>query len=666
MQLTFIGSSMTKRNKSCESEVMLTMQRKELLKKSAIRHAEYHGMVEVQDALYADSANKKIFTDLISIIGSDANIKMAYRNLKSNKGSNTPGVDGKTFKDLAEMSEEALVRCVRDKILNYQPKAVRRVYIPKPNGKMRPLGIPTVIDRIVQQSVLQVMEPICEAKFYRHSYGFRPNRSTKNAVAVCYKLAQVDGFHYVVDVDIKGFFDNVDHGKLLKQIWTLGIRDKRLISLIGKMLKAPIEENGVRTVPDKGTPQGGVLSPLLANIVLNELDWWIASQWEEMPAKHPLQSDIYMNKNGTPNKGNLYKKLRQSRLKECHIVRYADDFKIFCKSYSDAVKLKHAVEQWLMDRLKLETSPDKSRITNLTKGYSDFLGIKFKLYKKGKKWSIKSHMTDKAINSQQAKLKNAMAQACKSHESEQSQHDDLIRYNQAVIGMHQYYNMATMINADVHRLFPSIDITMKTRLNSRADLSKERPPTLKGAMDEYFYQKYGESKQVRYINGMIVVPVAYCRTQNPMFFQVDTNRYTPQGRERIHRMLAKSKYGETLLKLSRDNDTKHSIEFCDNRLSRFVASKGKCELSKVSLAFEDVECIYLNPPSQGGTDEYANLRIVHKDIKRLIYSTDVKIIKSLIDLFDCRAPAKIAKLNKWRAKAGLEAVNLITINQTLK
>lgn len=154
--------------------------------------------------------------------------------------------------------------------------------------------------------------------------------------------------------------------------------------------------------------------------------------------------------------------------------------------------------------------------------------------------------------------------------------------------------------------------------------------------------------------------------RSAVFFQVDTNRYTPQGRERIHRMLAKSKYGETLLKLSRDNDTKHSIEFCDNRLSRFVASKGKCELSKVSLAFEDVECIYLNPPSQGGTDEYANLRIVHKDIKRLIYSTDVKIIKSLIDLFDCRAPAKIAKLNKWRAKAGLEAVNLITINQTLK
>ena len=110
------------------------MQRKELLKRSSIRYAEYYGMVEVQDALYKDSADGKIFTKLIEVISSDANIKMAYRNLKTNDGSGTPGVDGRTFDDLAVMSEESLVRCVQDKIQNYQPKAVRRVYIPKPNG----------------------------------------------------------------------------------------------------------------------------------------------------------------------------------------------------------------------------------------------------------------------------------------------------------------------------------------------------------------------------------------------------------------------------------------------------------------------------------------------------------------------------------------------------
>ena len=636
-----------------------------------LRHAEYYGMQGTFDELYQKSQNGEVFENLMDLILSRDNILLAYRNIKANKGSYTAGTDKKNITDIGSQTPDDVVKRVRFIVTGsehgYRPKPVRRKDIPKPNGKTRPLGIPCIWDRLIQQCIKQIMEPICEAKFCNNSYGFRPNRSVEHAINRTYTMLQMMNLHYVIEFDIKGFFDNVNHSKLIRQIWSLGIHDKTLIFIIKRILTAPIKMPDNTTVlPNKGTPQGGIISPLLANIVLNELDWWIASQWEEMPAKHPLKSDIYMNKNGTPNKGNLYKKLRQSRLKECHIVRYADDFKIFCRSYSDASKLKHAVEQWLMDRLKLETSPDKSRITNLTKGYSDFLGIKFKLYKKGKKWSIKSHMTDKAINSQRVKLKNAMAQACKSHESEQSQHDDLIRYNQAVIGMHQYYNMATMINADVHRLFPSIDITMKTRLNSRADLSKEKPPTLKGAMDEYFYQKYGESKQVRYINGMIVVPVAYCRTQNPMFYRVDTNRYTPQGRERIHRMLAKSEYGETLLKLSRDNDTNHSIEFCDNRLSRFVASKGKCELSKVSLAFEDVECIYLNPPSQGGTDEYANLRIVHKDIKSLIYSNDVKIIKSLIDLFDCRAPAKIAKLNKWRAKAGLEAINLITINQTLK
>ena len=118
---------------------------------------------------------------------------MAYRNLKGNDGSNTPGVDGMTFENLCGISEMELIAKVKGKILNYQPKAVRRVYIPKPNGKKRPLGIPTVIDRIVQQSVLQILEPICEAKFYDKSYGFRPNRNTKNAVAMCYKYAQRDG-----------------------------------------------------------------------------------------------------------------------------------------------------------------------------------------------------------------------------------------------------------------------------------------------------------------------------------------------------------------------------------------------------------------------------------------------------------------------------------------
>ena len=145
---------------------------------------------------------------------------------------------------------------------------------------------------------------------------------------------QLSHLHYVVDIDIKGFFDNVSHGKLLKQLWTLGICDKKLISIISAMLKAEVAGIGF---PEKGTPQGGIISPLLSNIVLNELDWWLASQWENIPTQYPFKQTP--NRNGSPNHGNKYASLRRSGLKEITCVRYADDFKIFTSSYPNAVKL---------------------------------------------------------------------------------------------------------------------------------------------------------------------------------------------------------------------------------------------------------------------------------------------------------------------------------------
>ncbi len=267
-------------------------------KKSKLRHAEYYDMQKTFDSLYADSKSGEVFGHLMDIISAPNNIKLAFRNIKGNDGSHTAGTDGRTIESLAVMSEDKFVKLIQKQFRRYEPKAVKRVEIPKPNGKMRPLGIPCIIDRIVQQCILQVMEPICEAKFYEHSYGFRPCRSAENAISYAYGLAQRNELHYVVDVDVKGFFDNVDHRKLLKQIWTLGIRDTKLIQIIKAMLKAPIEmPDGETVLPSKGTPQGGILSPLLANIVLNELDWWIASQWDEMVRhmKHPCKVTYYPN-----------------------------------------------------------------------------------------------------------------------------------------------------------------------------------------------------------------------------------------------------------------------------------------------------------------------------------------------------------------------------------
>ena len=196
-------------------------------KRIKIRNSEYYDLTFTFDKLYSDSKNGKKFNKLMEIITSENNIELAYRNIKSNTGSETSGVDNKTIKDISKISREKFIKIVKEKFSFYKPKPVRRVEIPKQNGKLRPLGIPTIWDRIIQQCILQVLEPICEAKFHERNNGFRPNRSVENAMAQCYKMINQQNLYYVVDIDIKGFFDNVNHSKLKKQLWSMGIQDKK-------------------------------------------------------------------------------------------------------------------------------------------------------------------------------------------------------------------------------------------------------------------------------------------------------------------------------------------------------------------------------------------------------------------------------------------------------
>ena len=227
--------------------------------------------------------------------------------------------------------------------------------------------------------------------------------------------------------------------------------------------------------------------------------------------------------------------------------------------------------------------------------------------------------------------------------------------------MHQYYSMATMICEDVHKLFSSLDAVLK-HADRHNDITKDKPEKLSGAMDEYFYEQYKGSKQIRYINGIIIVPVAYARHKNPMCHSPSVNRYTESGRETIHKMLRSTAYAEVLDELSKTEVVGESIEFCDNRLSRFVACQGKCELSKTQLLLEEVACIRLIPKCDGGTDMYSNLRIVHKDVVTLRDTEDLDTMKNIIERLGCVKSAQIQKINKWRAKIGRTPISLGKLN----
>ncbi|HFK1429643.1 MULTISPECIES: group II intron reverse transcriptase/maturase [Bacillus cereus group] len=607
------------------------------LKRQTLRNNEYYNTQETFDRLYERSLAGNTFKKLLKYIADDNNIRLAYRNIKRNKGSLTRGTDYKTMKYWSNADSEVYIDYVKSRLNNYVPQSVRRVMIPKSNGKLRPLGIPTIGDRLVQQCIKQVMEPIVEAKLHKHNYGFRPNRSTKHALAKLYHAINISRLYYIVDIDIKGFFDNVNHAKLLKQLWTLGIRDKNLLCILSKMLRAEIEGEGI---PDKGVPQGGILSPLLSNVVLNELDWWISDQWETFKTRYE-----YTRSNGADSK--KYTALRRaSKMKECYIVRYADDFKIICKTERDAKKMYFACKQWLKDRLGLDISEEKSQITNLRKKSTEFLGLKIGVQTKRNNegnrqkspYVIQSHMTNKAKNQCLEKLKNHIVNIQRNPRAE-----NVFKYNMAVLGIQNYYNSATHINVDAGELAHVLNKSIHNRLwkigKSKGNFSKTHKRLYKNNYKPLFVAK------------IALFPLADVRHQKLMMFSQDICNYTEVGRKKIHDNLSK-KYDKSILNYLGNNPVKGaSTEFNDNRLSRYIAQYGKCSVSKRTLQIRDMEVHHIKASKDGGDDSYNNLTIVCKDVHKLIHATQVETIRNYLNILSLDDKG-LKKLNKLRLSVG--------------
>ena len=330
--------------------------------------------------------------ELMDKILDSSNMNQAYKKVKANKG--VAGVDGITTDELLDHLKENREKIIGQiRVRKYKPKSVKRIEIPKENGKTRKLGIPTTTDRLIQQSILQVLSPIYERKFSNSSFGFRPGRSAHDALKRVKEIAD-EGYEWVVDLDLETFFDTVNQSKLI-QILSETIKDGDVISLIHKYLKSGIMIDGIKVQSEVGVPQGGPLSPLLANIMLNEAD----QELEEWGYK---------------------------------FVRYADDLLIFARNRKAAERYYKRIKKYLEKELRLKVNEEKSSIKKLNQ--TKYLGYGF--YKR-KGWQFKAHPD--SLNKFKGKLKEVTGRSNgMSHKYRK------IKLSQIVRGWIQYFKLANM------------------------------------------------------------------------------------------------------------------------------------------------------------------------------------------------------------------------------
>lgn len=376
--------------------------------------------------------------ELLEKILDNNNLYRAYQQVYKNKGTN--GVDGITVEELGGylyQHKEEIKEQIRN--LKYKPSPVRRVEIPKENGKMRKLGIPTVVDRVIQQAIVQVITPLFEPQFSENSYGFRPRRSCEMAVIKALEYFN-DGYDWIVDIDLQAFFDNVNQDKLIGIIRKT-IKDGRVVSLIRKYLVSGVMINGVVQPTKVGTPQGGNLSPLLSNIMLNELD----------------------------------KELEKRGLR---FVRYADDCLIMVKSEKAANRVMQTVTRYIEKKLGLIVNVSKSKVARPR----DIKYLGFGFYNKNGFWKPKPHI--KSVQKFKEKLKNIT-----SRSNAMSIDDKIDKLRPVIRGWINYYRIA-----DMKTLMQKIEEHLRHRVRMCIWKYWKRPRTKYKAL-----RKLGISEQNAYM-----------------------------------------------------------------------------------------------------------------------------------------------------------------------
>lgn len=534
---------------------------------------------------------------------------------------------------------EVTINKVKKAVEHYKPIPIKRVYIPKPGkSEKRKIGIPSVIDRIIQECIKSVIEPILEAQFFDHSYGFRPMRDCHMAIQRVADLVHKTGHTYVIEGDISKCFDHINHNILTGCLFNMGIRDKRILMIIKVMVETGIMNE--ITGNELGIAQGGTLSPLLANVYLNKFDKFITREWEEKHYRDIPKLDKKGNKNYAARK-----RSRKLGLKPAYFIRYADDWCIITNSYKNAVKLKYKTKHFLKRHLKLQLSEEKTKITNMLKRRIKFLGVELGAKKGNSRSGIKTYSKPdiEKLKKKIQDIRRKVKEFRKAPTIEKLIHK-INLVNATIRGVINYYQITTQISLAMQK--PAYYLQGKIwNTIKRGGYKVKWIPANKTNNMLTVHKKYRTTVPAIIYKGMKigVTSLNFAKWKVGTLKNTKENPYTKTGREHYVKRMNKKfplyrKEFSTSLKASKAiaNGTiskLYNFEFFMNKGYAINRDRYKCRLCGRKLEGE-IAVHHINPKLPLiEVNRVVNLATLHKDCHLLIHSkqviNDKKIMKKV-------------------------------------
>lgn len=597
---------------------------------------------EIQDKLYQHSkevyeaGGRPAFKGLIEIMSAEATILTAIHNIKSNHGSETPGVDKKKMRqDYLQKTYKWVIQDIQRAFQHFEPQQIRRVYIDKPGkAEKRPLGIPTIRDRIIQECMRLVLEPIVEAQFFAHSYGFRPMRDTAMALERINTLVHNTGYYWVVEGDISKCFDRIDHAILLKRLYHIGVKDRRVLQILKAMLKVGIltecETNA------EGTPQGGLISPLLANVYLDMMDEWITKQWEQKRTNYPY-----------PAAFSKYRALRKTALAPGFLVRYADDFVIITDTRTHAEEWKARLQIFLQNKMKLTLSKEKTLITDVRKKHINFLGYELKLVRGNARRGYITRTTPdrERLKRKVDKIADDIKKIPRNYSREQVI-SEINRINSQVRGIIQYYQNCTWVNIAMRNHSRRLQTLAKSRLRQYHGewISANQTQNLPRV-----HQKYRQKiPSIKYRDIYIgFTALNFCKWEQPYSKNQAESPYSETGRQLYYKRTKKKRMNTRLDEMYTDRTARavsysqwgklNNFEFIMNRAYALNRDKLKCRVCGGWLIASTPWAHRINPNlSLNKVNRVNNLVSLHRKCFLAVNNPNMDISE-----FDTKAQKKI-------------------------